>query len=469
MMSADQRLSWPIALLLFAGASCASAPEAQRDSRGRVSGELAVRLGGVESDYADSSDVGGVQERVQTFLREPLTEETAVRIALLNNRDFHATMQELGVSAAEFVQAGLLSNPILAVNAKFFDDGTELEFGLTQSFLDVFFRPLRLRVAKAELAAAEAEVTAELIGMVFEVRRAVLELRLGSALVALHEDFLAAEDAALILTEELHRAGNVIDPMLTAAQVAHAAARVSLARQQQRLRELREGLNVQLGLWGQDVEWKLAEADESLEQLARRDLNLRDLETRAISASLALTHARADAEAAAQRAGLVDWEAWFPAFEAGVSGQREPATGEWGFGPEVVLGIPLLDPGRARSAASEAILLSRLNRFNQTAVEVRSAARTFRERWIGARDRAAFLEDEIVPLRARLVLETLQNFNGMQIGVCEVLLAKQDELEARRELVETATEALSARLDLEELLAGHFHHDRLEQGAMSHE
>ena len=86
---------------------------------------------------------------------------------------------------------------------------------------------------------------------------------------------------------------------------------------------------------------------------------------------------------------------------------------------------------------------------------MRATARALRERLAGAEARTRILRERHAPLHARLTLEVLREFDGMQVGAFEVLDAKQSELAARRDLLDAWLHARSARLDLEELLAGH--------------
>src|SRR5512134_2726028 len=51
-------------------------------------------------------------EKVRSLLKEKLTADQAVQIALLNNRRLQSLYSELGVAQADLVQAGLLKNPI---------------------------------------------------------------------------------------------------------------------------------------------------------------------------------------------------------------------------------------------------------------------------------------------------------------------------------------------------------------------
>src|SRR5438093_2874167 len=54
-----------------------------------------------------------LDQRLATLLEEELSAETAIRVALLNNRSLRATYQRLRVAQADLVQAGLLPNPVV--------------------------------------------------------------------------------------------------------------------------------------------------------------------------------------------------------------------------------------------------------------------------------------------------------------------------------------------------------------------
>jgi len=58
---------------------------------------------------------------VRTLLKKPLTVNSAVQIALLNNRELLATFEDVGVSAADLREAGLWKNPSIDLSVRFPD------------------------------------------------------------------------------------------------------------------------------------------------------------------------------------------------------------------------------------------------------------------------------------------------------------------------------------------------------------
>lgn len=436
---------WLAALLC----ACASGEPAPNDLESTRSG-LNARIG-LDAALGDDSLDPALAPELLPLLQAPLTEDAAVRIALCNNRDVRAGLARLGIARADLVQAGLLRNPVFDGMARFFfDGGTEVELGLAVPFVDLFHRPLRERLAGHELAAAQAVVTHELVHLTFAVRRAFVGAHAAQQLVALQTKALAAATAARELITELHTAGNTTDRALAAERLAEVRARLDLAAAEQALIEAREPLQALLGLWGPHTQWTLA-GELPAEPLAGVDLD--HVEARCIAASLELLEQRARIEALAQHADLTSWQRWLPDGHAGVGAQRD-AGGGWGLGPAVQLEVPLLDRGEARLARSEAALREGLQHQVQLAVEIRSAARLLHDRLTALAARLQFQRSAQLPLREQLVRATVQHYNAMQIGAFDVLQARQQQLADEVEALTTRRQALDARLDLQELLAG---------------
>lgn len=435
----------PTALLL---AACASADPAH-DQR-TVQTSLVERAAVTLPESADLA-VGASDDDVLALLQQPLQQETAVRLALLHNHRVRALQQRLGIARADLVQAGLLRNPSLDLDARFVEGGgTDLEFGLSQPVLELFLRPLRQNLAAHEFTAAKLRITDELVHLVFSVRRAFVEAQAAQQLVDLHRQALVAATAAHELTVELHAAGNVTDQALAVERVFESRVRLDLAAAELQARQAREPLQNLLGLWGTLTDWTIANTlpDEPLQ-----DVELAHVERRAVAASLDLAAHRAGLEALAQEAGLDSWRGLFPDLQLGPNGIRIPG-GTWGFGPRVQFELPLFDAGTTRDTKNRARLAAGLHEHVQLGVEVRSAARLLRERATLLAEQARFLRTTHLPHRAEVVRTTLQVYNAMQIGVFDVLQQKQLQLADQRDHTATLRAAHLAALDLRQLLAG---------------
>jgi outer membrane protein, heavy metal efflux system len=429
-------------------AACTSVdPSGDRDeTRAAVETRLAL-----DQPLPTTTDGEAIDAEVRQLLQQPLTAASAVRLALLHNHAVRATYARLGIARADLVQAGLLRNPAFDLDVRFLEtSGTDMEFGLSQPVLELFFRPLRTRLAEHQFAAAKLRLTDELIELVFAVRRAVVAAQAAERLVTVHRQALQAAEATHELQVELHAAGNATEQALALDRVAETRARLDLAAAEQDAALAREPLQMLLGLHGADTEWTLAPlaADDPLQ-----GLDLGQVESRAIAASLDLAAHRQDLNALAQQAGLDSWRGWFPELVLGPNGIRVPG-GAFGFGPRLEGELPLFDNGATRRARSAAALEAGMHDHVQLAVELRARARSCRTRLSQLAARLQFLRDVHLPQREAVVRATLKNYNAMQIGAFEVLAQKQLQLTDERAAVEIWRQAHEARLDLQQLLAG---------------
>jgi cobalt-zinc-cadmium efflux system outer membrane protein len=84
----------------------------------------------------------------------------------------------------------------------------------------------------------------------------------------------------------------------------------------------------------------------------------------------------------------------------------------------------------------------------------RSTARLLKARVQGAEDRARYSRDVVLPLRERIVRETQLQYNAMQVGVFELLRAREQEIQAAIAYVDALLDYWLARTELEQLLSG---------------
>ena len=97
-------------------------------------------------------------------------------------------------------------------------------------------------------------------------------------------------------------------------------------------------------------------------------------------------------------------------------------------GVEIALKLPLFDWGDLRRDAGRAQALAAANRLEAT---VRAAGSILRETYAAYRthyDIAKHYRDEIVPLRKLIAEENVLRYNGMLIGVFELLADSRDQI-----------------------------------------
>lgn len=172
-----------------------------------------------------------VADTIRAMLADSLTADQAVRIALLNNRSLQALYEEVGVAQADLVQAGLLRNPFFSVSTRFAGIGTtNLDLGIVQSFIDLFQRPLRRRVAAANFEATKLRVATEVVRFATDVRSSFYVLQGAEQLIELRQTTLRAAQASFAAAKAIHDAGNSTDLELDTEQSLRDQAVVDLTQ-----------------------------------------------------------------------------------------------------------------------------------------------------------------------------------------------------------------------------------------------
>ncbi len=441
---------------LLCALSCASVEDQRASDRAQALELARDRLG-----MAFEAPLEGAQSApaiVNEMLAAPLTDSSAVQIALSSSPRMRSALARLGVASAERIQAGLLSNPVVSASAKFFDGGTEIELGLVESFVDLLLRSTRARVAESELTAVRSEIVLEVLRLAHDVRRELARVSSAHAVRMAAVEHWIATETAVELMRSLHVAGNVVDNELSAVELVQVQAKLDHLRAQEAETTARERLGALLGMAQRTPTLVIqAASEETVEQ----DLDIESIEAGAVQASLDLAALRARATAEARRAGIVGYEAVLGPMNVGLVAKREAESGDWGLGPALGFSLPVFDGGGARRAAAKARIEALHAEHVAREVEIRSGARILAARLRSAGERVQILRDEQLAIAGRLVVETLRNYNAMQIGAFAVLQAKQRHIQARSELIRAAAEVRLARIDLDELQAGGWNPDRL--------
>lgn len=435
--------------MLLAG--CASTPRDQGFTP--IVEEVAARTGNEVAWNQGSAADQQVAERIRTLLAADLTPDSAVAIALLNSPRLHATYQELGISQADLVQAGMLANPTLSGAVKFFPDGTKVELGLAENLVSVFALPARQRLAAARVEEAKQIVLGAILATIGETRRAAYHVLAAQQRLELMTTVHEALAASFDLARRIHDAGNSSDLQFASEQAAFEETKLTLQATESAVADAREDLSVALGLWGPAAAtWKLPGRLPDLPA----DPGFGDgtgLEKTAIAHSTALAAQREAIRALGERYGVERLDAWFGSVELGVAAERE-SDGSRGIGPEAGIAIPLFDQGQGRQAAASAELERAARTYIATAVDIRAAVRRARSATQSGFDRARFVRDVLLPVKLKIQQEALLHYNGMLTGPFQVLEAKRETVLTGRRLIDELETYWRARAVLDQLLSG---------------
>lgn len=413
---------------------------------------LVEERGGLKVYWNNGTDLDKeAAARLGSLLKNKLAVDEAVQIALLNNRELQALYSDLGVAQADLVQAGLLSNPIFDGAIKWPTAGgkPELELGAVMNFLDIFYVPLRKRVAAARFEEAKARVSGAVLDFAARARARFFLHQANEQTLELRQTVLQALTASFEIARRLHEAGNTTDLEFARERAQLENARLALRSAEVAVRQSREELNTFMGLWGQETGW---ETDRRLPEIPAQPVAVEDIERVALTRSVDLLHARQRLLSVGEQLGFNRWTALVPELHGGVEGER--ADGSWEVGPTLEFPIPLFDQGQARIGRAAAELRRAQHEHYALAVRIRSTARAVRDRMQGARDRALYYRDIMLPLQERIVNEAQLHYNAMQIGPIQLLRAREQQIQTAVAYVEALRDYWLARADAGQILSG---------------
>lgn len=398
--------------------------------------------------YLDPS----VRAAIDNLLAEPLTAETAVQIALLNNRDLQAVYADLGIAQANLVQAGLWKNPIIDGAVTFPTSGsgpTDYTFNIALQVIDILYIPLRKRVAASELEEAKLKVTAKVMSVAGETYLAFIDYLGQKQLVGVFAQAVESAKASVETAKALLQAGNITAYDYENEVAQHLEVAVRLAQAQTAASQARERANRLMGLTGQQTQWHSA---DRLPQVPGRELPTDDVEISVIQASIDLAAARQEIVTLGQKYRVVKASSLVPQLDAGGEIEREESESE--AGPSFEVQLPLFDWGQAKKATARMEILKAQDKFTALAVRARSVARAQRAKLLSARQTALYYANTVVPQTQRLLDAAERQYNAMHIGVFELLQAKQQQIKAADGYVGALTNYWRERWRFAQLLMG---------------
>jgi outer membrane protein TolC len=395
-------------------------------------------------------DLDRIDQRVGELLARPLGMEDAVQVALLNNRGLQAAYAELGITEAEVVQAGRLPNPGFSFGRMTKGDEVELERGIHVNLARLIAMPLVQRVEARRLEQVRTTVAMQVLSLAADTRKAWVQAVAAEESVRYSRQVMQAAEAGAELARRMAQVGNFNKLQQAREQGFYADAALNLARAEQQQRATRERLTRLMGLWGAQTAFKLP---ERLPDLPAQPRDLPEVERTALAQRLDVAAARSGAEATARNLGLTRTTRFVNVLELGLvrnSSNEAPTQRGWEIGFE----LPLFDWGGARVARAEAIYMQSLHRAAETAINARSEVREAYGAYRSAWDIAKHQREEIVPLKQRISEENLLRYNGMLIGVFELLADARSQIASVNGAIDALRDYWIAQADLDMALVG---------------
>jgi len=388
--------------------------------------------------------------RVDALLAQsPLDADTAVQVALLNNPGLQATFQSLGVAEADWVQARTLPNPGLTVGRLTRGDEEEWDGVLHLFLMQMLTMPMRGQIEQRLFEKTRTEVTLEVLRLAADTRKAFFTAVAADQTVRYMQQAMEAAEAGAELGRRMEQAGNWSKLKQAREQAFHADTVLAAARAEQASVQARERLVRLLGL----ENGARLTLPQRLPDLPVDLPALPDIEQQALDQRLDLQMQRLAAEALADNLGLTRRTRLVNVLELGLvysDSNVEPTQ----RGYELTFELPLFDWGQARVARAEAIYMQSVQRAAAMAVDARSQVREAYAAYRSQYHIARHYHDEVVPLQKRISAENLLRYNGMLIGVFELLADARTQIGSVNQAIVAQRDFWLAASDMQRVLIG---------------
>jgi outer membrane protein TolC len=436
------------ALALLALSGCASfSQDGGFDAVEQLTKE---RVGQTPSYPRTAEQAESAKARVAELLQQALTADSAVEIALLNNRDLQASYADLGIAESDLVRAGRLANPSFRFGRLSNGATTEIDRAVIFDVLGLLTMPLARQVEQGRFEQAQLQAAFETVGVAGEARKAFFEAVTAQQLVGYFGQVKEAADASNELASRMVAAGNFNKLAQMREQSFYSDASTQLARAQHQAVAARERLTRVLALSGEPLDIKLP---DRLPDLPEAPADPKNAEQAAMDKRLDVQMAKRSTEATAMTLGLTKTTRFINVLNVGY--QNKSNTGEARMnGYEIELELPLFDFGAARVRRAEASYMRSVNRTAQIAVNARSEVRESYSAYRTAYDLARHYRDEVVPLRKRISDENLLRYNGMLASVFELLADSKDQIAAVTGAIQALRDYWVAETNLQAALTG---------------
>ncbi|NTB95118.1 TolC family protein [Agrobacterium tumefaciens] len=445
------KIATALCLPLLLGGCVTAAQYASRDAGfTNVSASTSEATGKQTVWVQNRTEAQATQARVKSLMAagKSLDVETAVQVALLNNKGLQAAYADLGESAATAWQSTMLVNPRVGIGLT--GIGTPglrayqaIEGVVVTNILALATLKKNVEIADTGFRKAQLGAALKTLQLAADTRRAWITAVAAWENVGQLAQAQTAADAASELAVKLGEAGSLNKEGQAREQVFYAELTGQIARARLEARLAKEELTRLMGLWGADIEYTIPNRLPPLPKaLTKRDM----IEAEALQRRVDLQMARLDLEATARSFKLTEATRYVTDLEirSGFETERELEDGEihkqTTGNAELEFVIPIFDSGQARMRESELAYMRAANLLAEKAVNVRSEARSAYQAYRSNYDIARHYRNSVVPLRTKIEEQSLLTYNGMITNTFELLADS-------REKVNSSLLAINAKRD----------------------
>ncbi len=368
------------------------------------------------------------QTTATQLLRNPVGQTEAVQLMLANSPAFQALMAQNWAEAANAAQSGRISNPVFSYESVVTGSETEINRFLTFGLLDILTLPQRSAMAEHRIEQAQIRFASEIVDRVTQVRQAWVKAVAAEQSFGYAQQVYDSAEASAELARRMEGVGNFNRLTRARHQAFYADAATQLVTAKQNAISKREELVRLLGL--DDAQAEKLKLPARLPATPKSPLSEQEVGQAASRNRLDVQLAKATLNASAKAQGLVGvtslTDIELSARRGSVSDSTTGTTSRRGY--EVGVRLPIFDWGGMQRDAMNAQTLAAANNLEAT---IRSAGSSLRESYAAYRsayDISRHYKDEVLPLRKVMADENMLRYNGMIIGVFELLADARDQV-----------------------------------------
>jgi outer membrane protein TolC len=392
---------------------------------------------------------------VDARLAAPITADDAVALAVGSSAAVQAQLFESSAASAGATRSARLPNPVFTFErlVRKHDGEVDKDIGrlLSFSLFELLTLPARIAAADARQQHLTLRAAGDLVQAATDARQAWVRAVAAEQAVKYAGQVKESAEAGAELARRMQAVGNFSKLQRAREQAFYAEATAQLARARHQAAVAREALVRVLGLdAAQAARLRLPDRlpDLPAEPRDAASINRSSLEER-----LDVRLARAELDEVARREGLTRVTSYVDGLHLGIA--RNSETGEPPQrGYEIELPLPLFDFGDARRAQARAEYLAALNRAAAAGTSAASQVREAYSAYRTAYDLARHYRDEVVPLRKAMADEMLLKYNGMLIGVFELLADSREQVAAVNQALDAERDFWLAEAALRAALIG---------------
>ena len=388
----------------------------------------------------------------KALLNSEVGEKEAVKLMLSKSPNFQSLLFKYRGSGSAAAQKGRISNPVFSFERMV--KGSEIEYGRFLSFglLDLLSLPTKQKSSKFAVDLNDINFASEIYGAINDVRMSWFEAVSSEQQLTLYDNAFIALSANAELSKRMKKTGNMTTSDRVRQQLIYSEATVALAKAKIRKISSRENLIRKIGLTKNEANNLII--PKKLPELPKTPIPIEKIANK-ISDRFDVKTARIEYELLLEQLGVEKINSYTD-IEFGYRNDRIKDDGVISNkkGYELEIKIPIFDWGNLQRDTIQAELIAKQKIYENIVLAAASELREAYQNYRTAFDIAKHYYDQIIPMHEILLEEATYNYNGMIIGIFELMQSGLEKSTAEIKATDALQNLFIAELNLNSVAVG---------------